>query len=648
MSGPELRADAPAAEWRAWRRVVAGPRPVDPYLVFAALGRFRWQVFNGDPGWLPFLVETRSGAADLLTAARGRWPEGELPLRIAPAYFDRIAASGPVPRFLVAMVRRDEARAVLGLTPVVRAQLGLARAHALGVAGTVGSDAGRETDPTTSGDAPPRHLTRPAGRPPVAAACVNAAATKGPVIAVIDDGCPFDHPALRSERGHRVTALWQQDHRPGHPAPPDLGYGRLLERTPGGWLPAAGPPPAPIQRARHARLPGHGVASWHLAAGAFDATRQDHPGAPAGDAAAQADLLAVQLPGALLDDTGCAALGVHLLDGLHFIRRQARAADPGRAVEVSLGYGTQGGPHDGTGLMDAAVAELLAADTGLHLVVAAGNSHRLACRARATIGADGRAAPLRLFVAPECPTLVVTELHFAGATADDRPVVTVTAPSGDVLRARRGEIAALRRTPGEAPVAWLVFPQRSAGEVGSGGAMALLVVAPGLPNPISPRAPSGVWRIAAEGRSGLPLQAWVERTDLANQPRRRQSAAFVGPGSTRESPAHPTVGQPASAPGVRSVGARRLSDGTRARYSSRDEARGWPLAWNAGDAAPALTGLRTPGARSHQTVRLSGTSAAAPLAARRLAQSLANARPARNGRRRRSTDSHPPDGEPRP
>lgn len=98
------------------------------------------------------------------------------------------------------------------------------------------------------------------------------------------------------------------------------------------------------------------------------------------------EVLFVQLPPATVLDTSGGSLGAFVIDGIH---EALQSAGTDCDVVVNLSFGTHGGGHDGTSMFERALKELLdkydggteAAGRRLHVVLPAGNSHRLRCHA---------------------------------------------------------------------------------------------------------------------------------------------------------------------------------------------------------------------------------------------------------------------------
>ena len=383
-----------------------------------------------------------------------------------------------------------------------------------------------------------------------------------------------------------------------------------------------------------------------------------------------APLVVVQLP---REQTAISAgrwLAVNALDALHFVIDSARqlvsADQPPPPLVVNVSYGAIAGPHDGTSLLESAVDELCQGYPNMAVVLAAGNAQGIL---RDTDNMDqcaylpggvhakhdllpGQAVTLTLLVPADKPFETYLELWFSVAgTAVDADhwldpaevAVEVTSPSGSVLTAACGE---QDFNPAQGPPpgnpAWLpsttsglVFVRKASQSLHR--SMALLVVAATRVHPDFVEAPAGCWTLKLSNRRPtngrkLEVQAWVERDDSTYGIDRPQSARLVpnADGASQHLDDHNILSNLASGRNTLAVGAlvqRDLADPAHwmvSPYSATGPSMSDGPALSAlADAGVALSGVRTAGSQSGMVLRTNGTSMAAPLAARWIAQQLA-------------------------
>lgn len=451
-------------------------------------------------------------------------------------------------------------------------------------------------------------------------------------IAVIDDGLPFAHAKFRQWDGKawhtRVRYFWDQgrDASGGWRVPGDLGYGRELDaaaidalmkaatRANGTLDEDAVYAAAGYERMRHRSTHGSVVAD--IAAGAPDPL---HPGAKP-DAACQADLVFIQLPRTAVDDFAAGALEAFIVDAL----RYTDARSGGRPLAINLSYGTFAGPHDGTSLLDVAFDAFLAGRDDCVLVVPAGNTRDT--RTHAYVQLDGKATQaLRWQVQPDDATDTFMEVWLPGAPPN--PVKVRLLPPGTdpgisenlipfigASDARIGCDAAGR------PVCGVLHPARCA--TGRNGTMVLAAIAPTRARPGRAAAPAGTWTVQLR-TTGAPVKvhAWIERDDGSLATGGKQSRFEEGSAALSEAC---TLGSFSHADAIVVVGGciddergpRPLTAYTGCGPSRVPGARTGPDAVAGSEESVTLTGLRAAATHSGDSVRLAGTSVAAPVVVR--------------------------------
>lgn len=271
------------------------------------------------------------------------------------------------------------------------------------------------------------------------------------------------------------------------------------------------------------------------------------------DTADQWDLVFVQLPTRTVADTSGGSLAVHVLDGVRYISRRALklpyegyqgvdfdfAENP---VIINLSWGALAGGHDGSSILECALAERVNSHN-TWIVAAAGNAHRAEHHAELEIEPGGSRS-LRWIVGPDNPLEAYLEIWLPDRDPHGRRVadglerqlmVDVTTPGGQTLtRAGVGQAHVLR-DGAQAPVAALVFCRKVVQS--RHGTMLLLTAAPTRHDRQTrrPVAPHGQWQVELSWGVGssaqaapLRIHAWCERNDLIHgSPRRQQSRVYA-------------------------------------------------------------------------------------------------------------------------
>ena len=377
-------------------------------------------------------------------------------------------------------------------------------------------------------------------QPPPAASGGARSATLEPMIAVIDFGCAFAHPAFRAggpQPATRVRHLWdqgrtdsveqQKELAPLWPwlRPQDFAYG--LEAT-GAKLDALmqavyanapqGHAPERFEEACYvaAGLPellqpwSHGTAVLGLAAGWPHAYHQKglQP-----DAAASAEIAFVQLPSQAVDDLSGGWVTPYVLDALSYVMARRK----GRPLVINLCIGAHAGPHDGDSLLEAAL-DACAATPGVTVVLAAGNAAGKMGHAVARIK-PGQSAALHWVLPAGDATPSFLELWYDRPDDGLTPEVSVSHPAVDSVSSQSGHAHPILRAAGTSPpVGVLVnLPQTRAGRDLSG--MAMLALGPTTSSNSAtgdlPIAPAGTWTVTVTNPSSQPLEvhAWIERDE---------------------------------------------------------------------------------------------------------------------------------------
>ncbi|MBE9167138.1 S8 family peptidase [Pleurocapsales cyanobacterium LEGE 06147] len=190
---------------------------------------------------------------------------------------------------------------------------------------------------------------------------------KGVVVGIIDYGCDFLHSNFRHPDGStRILALWDQTALPGGSSP--FGYGQVYTQT---EINAALRSVEPyISLGYNPGRASHGTHVMDIACGNGSGSRV--PGVAPG-----ADIIFVQISASDIAWEGIDVVGsnfggsVQLLEAIQFIFEQAG----NRPCAINLSLGTNGGPHDGTNLVEQGIDAIVTAKPNRAVVIAASNSY---------------------------------------------------------------------------------------------------------------------------------------------------------------------------------------------------------------------------------------------------------------------------------
>jgi len=477
------------------------------------------------------------------------------------------------------------------------------------------------------------------------------------IVAIIDDGLAFAHERFRCRNGQtRFKYFWNQDDTTGIGQPADFLSGREFSESDINGLLASCSSPSGIvdedalYRQAGQKLVGrrvkHGTHVMDIACGMnpIDVTAQSPY------------LIGVQLPSRVTERTSGVLLTPAVRDAIHYIMRRADqiANDMNSAplpIVVNISYGTIAGPHDGTGLFEATIDQLVASrPTPLRVVLPAGNHYLARCHATFDLPA-GAIQLLRWRVQPDNKAGSFMELWLPRMAVDghSRPQVEVqiTTPT----RESSGWIS-----PGQHWY-WPSHHDRrfwAANYDPPGRRPRLfLAMAPTADLSMSPRtAPSGTWLVEVRNAGvQVAVEAWIQRGDTPfGYPLFGRQSRFDDPEYKRfdlagrpcqdDTPPNSYVRRRGSinalATGQRSivVGGFRRSDRTPSEYSGSGPTatpvtippqRIGPDAAAAADDSPVLCGLLAAGTRTGSVAAMSGSSVAAPQIARRISELMTSA-----------------------
>jgi subtilisin family serine protease len=316
---------------------------------------------------------------------------------------------------------------------------------------------------------------------------------KGVIVGVVDFGCDFAHSNLRKTNGKtRLLKLWDQG---GNGSGEGVySYGRMYRPA---RINAALTKPDPYDDLGYGpdpSEPAHGTHVSDIAVG--NGLGTGNPGVAPG-----AGLVFVELASSDIPWGGAAAVGksfgdsVQLLEALAWIFETAGTTPC--VINVSLG--TNGGPHDGSTLVEQGIDRLVTQAPNRTVVIAASNSFADGIHAAGTVpGKD--TCDVAWTIAPGDQTENELELWYPKA---GKLSVELIAPDGNSVGT--------------------VGPDAS-GTVSRNGKV-LLFVANRLHDPnngdnmigvfMSAAAPKGTWTLRLEslGEKAVDFHAWIERDD---------------------------------------------------------------------------------------------------------------------------------------
>jgi hypothetical protein len=475
------------------------------------------------------------------------------------------------------------------------------------------------------------------------------------IVAVIDDGLAFAHERFRFASGDtRFKYFWNQDDMSTTKTPAGFGWGRELSENELNTL---------LASCNHSGLVDEDA--LYQQAGQNLASRRAKHGTHVMDIACGLDpksataqspyLIGVQLPKWATEETSGAWLTPLVYAAISYIldRADRIAAAQNAAplpVVVNLSYGTIAGPHDGTGMLELAIDQLIAARPApLQVVLPAGNHYLARCHAHFEMPrAAPRKAPIEILrwrVQPDnkaCSFLEIWLPQFASDHTRPKVELRITTPTGQTSP----WISPNKAWSWPAPAPAIRFYARYYDIAGRRPTIHLSM-APTAEMKANPRtAPSGTWLVEIKNRRGaVAVDAWVQRGDtpfgyplwgrqsrlddstyvrfdLAGRPEQND----VGPSSIRR---RGTVNALATGQRAIVVGGYRRDDRKPSEYAAAGPVatpaavpppRTGPDAAAAADDSVTLHGLLAAGTRTGSVVAMRGTSVAAPQVTRRISE----------------------------
>ena len=327
-----------------------------------------------------------------------------------------------------------------------------------------------------------------------------AAGGAGVLVGFVDSGADIAHRNLmRPDGSTRLVALWHQDGPTTADSP--FGYGKrysardvdLALSRPDPYA-ALGYGPAPDSPTRRG---SHGTHVMDIAAG--NGQGSGVPGvAPAADLAfvdpAVSDIVweGEDVVGSSFGDS------VQMLEALRFLFDEAGD----RPCVINISLGTNGGPHDGSSLVEKGIDALVAERPGRAVVIAASNSFDDGIHAAGTVPAGG-STDLRWVLPESISAQGELEVWYAGS---DRFRAELISPDGQSLGSvALGGNGRVRADDGTT----LLFVSHRRADPNNGDNVLGIFV--------EDRLPAGTWTIRLHGEqvSAGGYHAWIERNDAS-------------------------------------------------------------------------------------------------------------------------------------
>jgi len=477
-----------------------------------------------------------------------------------------------------------------------------------------------------------------------------------PVLTVVlDDGIAFAHERFRFGGQTRIKYFWNQDGTKG-PPPPGL-FGTELSDAAINAAVAGSKASGLADDAQVYRT--HGDLDTSRDGYKAILQRRSHGthvlDLVAGDDPAAADpnrwIVAVQMPELAIADTSATALTPYKVAGIFYALERAETllnnAGGHLPVVVNLSYGRHQGSHRGNSLLERLVDDLVNASVGtstpFRVVFAAGNHRQGRTHAALTL-ATTQSRSLQWRIQPDDRTPSVLQIWPRAAGA--KVQVSATSPTGASFTLASGQWKAAT-----APYIFGIYHH----PITAHFSVRVEPTAPRIPlDRTQPVAEAGIWTIdiTNTGNVATEIDLYIRRDDTLRGRRSMGRQSYFDDAkyerfdqAGRPNPFDPNAKSPITRRGTLSghatgsescvIGGYRRSDMTPALYSSSG-----PVASGAVRAAPspnwlapsddsiAHRGVLAAGTRSGSRVAMSGTSVAAPQAARWLVDEFAQGRKA--------------------
>lgn len=379
----------------------------------------------------------------------------------------------------------------------------------------------------------------------------------------------------------------------------------------------------------------------------FNAPAENPTWIKAEDTASIVPIIFVQLPMSTVQETTLrGTMQMDVIKALDYILGECA---PDAEIVVNLSWGTLAGPHTGTNLLEREIDRLVGLLGGrLQVVIPAGNGYQSRTHANFQLEPN-QSIQLDWRVQPDDATESYLELWMEQGAKLQLDIVT---PAGRALRSvQEGDVEFLdyvSKFNKEDAILGVCYNPTAQDKLGPGPGLVLALAPTTSLAGLRATAQHGVWKINVKnvGNTTTVVDGYIERDDDAAGTRRgARQTYFDDPKYKRVDLVDTTGLAPPVAPtnaddtyvrregvfnslatGYRSivVGGLRESDRAYAEYSPNDDyslrpqrpqtpiARNVQLTYVVTEESNTLHGVRAAGTRSGSTVRLSGTSMAAP------------------------------------
>ncbi|PZD94943.1 peptidase S8 [Paenibacillus sambharensis] len=337
----------------------------------------------------------------------------------------------------------------------------------------------------------------------------------GVVVGIVDIGCDAVHNNFRnSDDSTRLLTLWNQ-HATGETYTGPFGYGRVFSKEEINQAIQAENPyealmiPDELIHYIHDE-PWHGTHVMDIAAGNGKGT-----GTPG--VAPKADLVFVELAANDIPWDGARAVGHFFGDSAQVLEAVRYIFDTAgeRPCVVNLSLGTNGGPHDGTSLVEQGFDAILNEKPNRAIVIAAANSYGDGIHASGKI-VEGNTFDLRWEIKPNDYTSNELEIWYNGG---DEFVLEVIDPTGlSIGTVQLGSNATAKNQTGQV-VMFVAHRKHDPNNQDN-------LIGVFLERGVSP----GTWTLRLHGKKVIDgdFHAWVERDDPSRRQPNNQSK-FASP-----------------------------------------------------------------------------------------------------------------------